>query len=95
MNTRRRTKAMDVTQDPVGDHRRRRERSEEFHRWFHWLSRIAILVVVVRVLHVVLPFSWHWLSSEHLQQIDSIVPYAIVCRLASLMANEALGQHGK
>lgn len=64
--------------DLAAQNRKRDESTRHnFHRIFIWGLRVVgislIVMFVVRVLHIILPESWNWLTSQSLQDIDRML----------------------
>lgn len=57
--------------------RRNETTRSTFHSLFIMGLRVVgislILIFVVRVLHIILPESWHWMSSTTIQEVDKMM----------------------
>lgn len=50
---------------------------QNVHRVFICLiwtvSTLAMVVIIIRILHLIMPECWYWLTTENIQQIDKFL----------------------
>lgn len=71
------TLAKKEKKDLEGDAKRVEEFKEAFHKIFIWTVRIlfglGIAVVIVRIYHLLAPYSWQWLCETQISNLDKIL----------------------